>query len=256
MKIATWNVNSVRAREERLLAFLDRHEPDIVCLQELKAETNTSPYSALDEAGYYCAVYGQKTYNGVAILSRVKPEEVESGWPEGPYDMQARLIAATYGDVRVVCIYVPNGKTIESDAYAYKLDWLGRLQRFLARPQQAGRPLLVCGDYNVAPGDEDIAFPERWQNTVLTHSDVRKAFEMLKSGDLTDLIREKTDPPGPYSWWDYRRLAFPKGDGIRIDHILASPDMVKACTKTWVDRDERKGTKPSDHAPVFAEFDR
>ncbi len=256
MLIATWNINSIRAREERLLAFLQRHDPDVVCLQELKAETERFPYAALDEAGYYCAVYGQKTYNGVAIVSREKPEDVESGWPDGPYDMQARLISATIGGVRLVCIYVPNGKTVESDAYAYKLEWLQRLKGYLDRPEQSGLPLIVCGDYNIAPRDEDIAFPERWQNTVLTHEEVRERFDGLLQRGLVDVVRLKNDPPGPFSWWDYRRLAFPKGDGVRIDHILATPELGEGCSAAWVDRDERKGSKPSDHAPVMARFDR
>lgn len=256
MKIVCWNINSIRARQERLLALLERHNPDVVCLQELKVETDAFPYAELDEAGYYCAVHGQKTYNGVAILSREKPEEVESGWPDGPHDMQSRLIAATFGEIRVVCVYVPNGRTVGSAPWSYKLDWLDRLGRYLSREQQADGPLMVCGDFNVAPSDdEDIAFPERWQNTVLTHDDARKAFFKLLDSGLVDLVRAKNDPPGPFTWWDYRQLAFPKGDGVRIDHILVSSDLQSACSEAWVDRDERKGKKPSDHAPVLAVFD-
>jgi len=150
---------------------------------------------------------------------------------------------------------VPNGKTVDSEAYGYKRDWLVRLDNYLKREEQADRPLLLLGDYNIAPSDDDIAFPERWQNTVLTHKDVRDAWRRLVDGGLVDIVRSKNEPPGPYSWWDYRRLAFPKGDGIRIDHILGTPDMRDKCIEAWVDRDERKGAKPSDHAPVMARFE-
>jgi exodeoxyribonuclease-3 len=254
MKLATWNVNSIRAREERLIAFLDRHAPDLVCLQELKTTTEDFPYEAVERAGYVAAVYGQKTYNGVAILSKKPLDEVLVGWPNGPEEAQARLIAATWEEIRVVCVYVPNGKTVGSESWAYKLDWLKRLKTYLARKEWAGMPKVVCGDFNVAPSDEDAAFPAIWAESVLCHPEGRSAYTALANG-WVDVVRRHQDAPGPYTWWDYRQLAFPKGDGLRIDHILAAPDLADRSTGAWVDREERKGHKPSDHAPVLCTFD-
>lgn len=252
--VASWNINSIRARQERLLDWLERRRPDVVCLQETKCTDDQFPFDELRTAGYEAQVLGQPTYNGVAILTREPATDIDRGLPGDDDDTQARFIAADVGRLRVVNIYVPNGKAVGTDKYAYKLAWLERLEAWLAGALADGRPLVVCGDYNIAPDNGDAAFPDRWADSVLCHGDVRAAFERLRSLGLRDPVREQHEPPGPFTWWDYRRLAFPKGDGLRIDHILATGAVADACTDTEVDRDERKGEKPSDHAPVLARF--
>lgn len=255
MRVATWNVNSVRSRQDRLLAFLDRHGPDVLCLQELKTTDEQFPYDELNAAGYHGAAYGQKTYNGVAIVSRLGPEDVRRGMDDGVEDPEARLIAARFDDLHVVSVYVPNGRTTDNPAYAYKLRWLARLRKYLESRHRPDDKILVCGDFNVAPADLDVARPDEWAGSVLCHDEARQAFEELKSWGLADLLRQQKPNDAVYSWWDYRMLGFPKGNGLRIDHILGTETIARACTDAWVDREERKGKKPSDHAPVVAEFE-
>jgi len=254
MKIATWNVNSVRARFERLMAFLAREQPDVLCLQELKVSDNEFPRLELEAAGWHTAVHGQKTYNGVAIVARTAPQDVRVGLGDDVDDDEARLIAATVQGVRVISAYVPNGKVVGSDKWAYKLDWLQRLGAHLARHYTTAQPLALCGDFNVAPEDRDVARPEEWRDTVLTHEDARERLRSLMAWGLVDAIRLHHSGDGPWSWWDYRMLGFPKGNGLRIDHILVTPPLAARCTGASVDRDERKGKLPSDHAPVLAVF--
>lgn len=251
--VATWNINSIRARLDRLVAWLERRQPDIVCLQETKCTEDQFPWDEVRAAGYEAAVLGQPTYNGVAILTRTPAEDVVRGMP-GSDDPQARMIAASAGGIRVVNVYVPNGKSVGTDKYDYKLAWLGHLERWLAEETEDGRPLVLCGDFNIAPSDEDAAFPDQWASSVLCHDDVRAAWTRLTAMGLRDLVREHHDPPGPYTWWDYRQLGFPRGDGLRIDHLLATSAAADRCIGAEVDRDERKGEKPSDHAPVLARF--
>lgn len=254
MRIVSWNVNSVRARLDRLLAFLDRHEPDVVCLQELKVPDEDFPRKAVEAAGYRAAVHGQRTYNGVAILSRVEAGDVRAGMADGTLDEQARLIAATVEGIRVVNVYVPNGQTVGSDKWEYKLAWLERLRGWFERECRPEAPLVLCGDFNVAPDDRDAAQPADWADSVLCHDGARAALRRVTDWGLVDTVRLHHVGPGPYTWWDYRMLAFPKGNGLRIDHILTTSGLAERCSAVWVDRDERKGTKPSDHAPVIAEF--
>jgi len=255
MKIATWNVNSIRSRLERLLAWLEKARPDVVCLQELKVTDDAFPAEEIREAGYYAVVHGQKTYNGVAILARAEPTGVERGLDDGVDDPQARLIAAELGGVRVVNVYVPNGQAVGSEKHAYKLAWMQRLRRYLDQRHDPAAPLVLCGDLNVAPDDADVAVPELWAGSVLCDPATRAAFESLRGWGLVDVFRQRHPEGGVYSWWDYRMLAFPKNDGLRIDHILATEPLARRCTDAMVDRDQRKGTKPSDHAPVVATFD-
>lgn len=252
--LVSWNINSVRARTERLVAWLGRHEPDILCLQEIKCRDEQFPHEEIQALGYRAAVYGQPTYNGVAILTRTPVTVVERGLPGDESDEQARFLAIDTHGLRVVNIYVPNGKSVETDKYAYKLAWLGRLQTWLASQVSDGKPLVVCGDYNIAPTDEDAAFPDAWAGSVLTHADVRNAWNELTGLGLVDLVRKHHSGPGPFTWWDYRQLGFPRNDGLRIDHHLATPAAAERCTAAVVDRDERKGDKPSDHAPVVVSF--
>jgi exodeoxyribonuclease-3 len=254
MKIATWNVNSVRARLDRLLAWLGRTQPDVVCLQELKTREEAFPYEAIKEAGYHAAVFGQKTYNGVAILSRIEPQNVWRGMDDGPEDPQARFLAAQIGEIQVLSAYVPNGQMVGSEQYAYKLDWLRRLRAFLTRHFTPEMPLVLCGDFNVARDERDVADPAAWEETVLYHPTSRTALEELLSWGLVDIHRQQHPEGRLYSWWDYRMLAFPKNDGLRLDYIFTTPSLANSCTSAEIDRQERKGEKPSDHAPVVAVF--
>ncbi|HSM51523.1 MAG TPA: exodeoxyribonuclease III [Thermoanaerobaculia bacterium] len=253
MRIATWNVNSVKARQERLLALLARHRPDIVCLQELKTEAARFPSEALREAGYHAAVLGQKTYNGVAILARDEPRDVETGFGDGGDESQARLVAATVGGLRVASLYVPNGKEVGSEKWPYKLAWLGRLAAWVGR-QPAGPPLVLCGDLNIAPEERDVANPAAWAGSVLCHPEVRAAWAELLAAGFVDAFRLHHPEGGHYTWWDYRMLGFPKNDGLRIDHVLLAAPLAPRCAGAFVDRDERKGKLPSDHAPVFVDL--
>ena len=255
MKIATWNVNSVRARFERLMAFLAREQPDVLCLQELKVTDSEFPRLELEAAGWHAVVHGQKTYNGVAIVARTEPDEVRIGLGDEVTDGEARLIAATVRGVRVISAYVPNGQVVGSDKWAYKLGWLARLGGHLARHYGTEQPLALCGDFNVAPADQDVAFVEKWRDSVLCHEDARARLREVVAWGLTDAIRMHHHEVGPFTWWDYRMLGFPKGNGLRIDHILMTPPLAARCTGATVDRDERKGKLPSDHAPVIAVFD-
>jgi len=254
VKIATWNVNSVRARLERVLSWLRKEEPEILCLQELKCRDEHFPYLPFEEIGYRCAVYGQKTYNGVAILGRTEPREIKRGMNDGTEDPEARLISASFGDVRVLSAYVPNGRVVGSDAYDYKLAWLDRLRRHLERHWSPEERLVLCGDFNVAPDDTDVAHPEMWAETVLCHEEARRALRQVVDWGLSDILRLRHPEGGVFTWWDYRLLSFPKNDGLRLDHIFATKPLAAVSQHAWVDREERKGKKPSDHAPVLAVF--
>lgn len=252
--VVTWNVNSLRVRKDRVLAFLKRHAPDVVCLQELKMEDAKYPRAELEDAGYHSAVHGQKTYNGVAILSRQPIENVSTGFLDGVEDDHARFVIGTIAGMRIASAYFPNGGELTSSKYAFKLLWMKRLREYLNKHENAEGRLLLCGDYNVAIDELDIAKPENWQNTVLTSDTVRDALAHIRDWGFVDTFR-KHHPEGKiYSWWDYRQLAFPKNDGLRIDHIYATKALADVCTAASVDRDERKGEQPSDHAPVMATF--
>lgn len=255
MLVASWNVNSIKARLERALTWLAKVSPDVVCLQELKVTDNNFPFDELRAAGYHAAVHGQKTYNGVAILSRSEPEDIISGFDDDDDDTQARAITARIDGCRILSLYIPNGQSVGSDKWEYKQRWYRRLREFLEREFRTDEPLLLCGDFNVAPTHADVANPEKWADSVLFHPEARAMLQSITDFGLTDTMRIHHVGQGPYSWWDYRMLAFPKGDGVRIDHILATKPMADRCTNAWVDRDERKGKKPSDHAPVLATFD-
>ena len=255
MKLATWNLNSIRAREDRLLRWLAAVGPDVVCLQELKVTEDAFPSDTLQALGYRATVHGQRTYNGVAILSRAEPEEVERGFGDGGDDLQARLVAARVGGVRVVSAYVPNGGEVGSDKWAYKLEWLRRLRAFLDRRFAKGDLVAVGGDMNVAPEARDVYDPPAWEKTVLFHPEARAALESVRAWGLVDGFRLHHQAPGFYTWWDYRMLAFPKNRGLRIDHVFLSEPLAAKCTSALIDRQERKGKQPSDHAPVIVDLD-
>ncbi len=253
--LVTWNVNSIKARHERFMAWLESRSPDVVCLQELKVVDEVFPRDEVESAGYNVAVFGQKTWNGVAILSRDEISDVVCGMDDGVDDPQSRVIAATTFGMSVVGVYVPNGKSVGSDKWEYKMEWMRRFRAMLDRRYSADDELVVCGDINIAPADEDAARPEKWAPSVLCDPDGRAALDKILEFGLADVVRMHNDAPGPFTWWDYRMLAFPKGDGLRIDHIFATETLAARSTGAWVDREERKGKKPSDHAPVFAEFE-
>ncbi len=250
LTVATYNVNSIRARVDRVLAWLGRAACDVVCLQELKVTNEEFPRDAFESAGWHCAVHGQRTYNGVAILSRTPLTGVTAGLGDGAHDPEARLLAAHVAGVRIVSAYIPNGQSVGSEKWAYKLAWLGRLRAWLERSASPEDPLVLAGDFNVAPEDRDVARPDEWRDTVLCHPDARAAFHTLLDWGLVDSIRLHHHADGPYTWWDYRMLGFPKNNGLRIDHILVTRDLGRRCRDAYVVRDERKGKQPSDHAPV------
>jgi exodeoxyribonuclease-3 len=254
VKLATWNVNSIRAREERLLRWLGATQPDVVCLQELKVVEDAFPLLALRALGYHAAVHGQKTYNGVAILARSEPSEVERGFADGGDDSQARLVAARVGELRVVSAYVPNGQEVGSEKWAYKLEWLRRLRAWFDRRFRPTERIVLCGDFNVAPEARDVCDPVAWEPSVLFHPEARAALESVRAWGLVDAFRLHHQAPGFYTWWDYRMLAFPKNQGLRIDHVFVSEPVAATCRAALIDRNERKGKQPSDHAPVVVEL--
>ncbi|MBI5610066.1 MAG: exodeoxyribonuclease III [Deltaproteobacteria bacterium] len=254
MRIATWNVNSVRIRQERLLAWLGRHQPDLLCLQELKAVEAEFPWQAVADAGYQAAVVGQKTYNGVAVLTKQPCEVLAKTWTHGDEDPQARLLDVRFGGVRVLSLYVPNGSEVDSDKFVYKRAWLDRLIDHLERTARPDELLALCGDFNIAPTDLDARNPAAWRDSVLCCDAIRGDWQRLLGWGLTDVVRQIHPTERLYSWWDYRNLGFIKNDGLRIDHVLATAPLAALAQTAFVDRDERKGGKPSDHAPVVVDF--
>ena len=256
LRVASWNVNSIRVRRERLLLWLEAQRPDVLCLQELKATEAQFPFEAVRAAGYDGPVLGQKAYNGVAILARpgVALEDVRAGLDDDADDPSARLLSARAGDTRIITVYVPNGQVVGSDKYAYKLEWFRRLRVYLERHHRTSEPMILCGDFNVAPEPRDVERPKEWERSVLFHADVRAALREVMAWGLTDTFRLHHEEGGFYTWWDYRMLSFPKNDGLRLDLILATTPLARRCTETSIDRNERKGKLASDHVPVLATF--
>ena len=254
MKIASWNVNSLRKRLDRLVGWLGAFGPDVVCLQETKCTDDQFPTASIRDAGYHAVFHGQKSYNGVAILAREEPRDVRAGFDDEADDAQARVIAATVGDVRVYSIYAPNGQAVGAPAYDYKMDWYQRLTRSLREREPALDRVAVCGDFNVAPDDRDVHDPALWRDSIMCSDGERAAFQALGEIGLADALRLVHPEPGLYSWWDYRMLAFPKNRGLRIDAILAGRALAVSVVDAGIDREMRKGPEPSDHAPVWAEF--
>jgi len=253
MTVVTWNANSIRARLERFLRWIREHQPDVVALQELKAQDTDFPWQNLADLGYAAAVFGQKTYNGVAIVARSPITGPLRGIPDGIADADARWISGTTNGVRVISAYFPNGQETKSDKYAYKLTWIRRLRDWLCA-DGLREPTVLCGDFNIVSDALDAAHPDQWEGSVLFNNEVCGLFRELLDAGLVDVFRQKHPEGRLYSWWDYRALSFPKNDGLRLDYILATPDLAARCEDAWVDRDQRKGEKPSDHAPVWANF--
>jgi exodeoxyribonuclease-3 len=256
MKLITWNVNSIRQRLPRLLALLQRHRPHLVCLQETKVVDQSFPFAALEQSGYHAAVFGQKGYNGVALLARQPLAAVARGFEEEPTPGEARVIAGRLGDLQLVNVYVVNGKSPGSEAFAVKLRWLEALRRWIERQFDPGQPLVIAGDFNVAPDDRDVHDPELWQGRLLCTDDERLRLRALCDWGLSDLFRLHHDAGGHFSWWDYRQGAFRRDRGVRIDLLLGTAPIAARCVVAKIDRAERDPGngegKPSDHAPVIA----
>jgi len=254
LTIATWNVNSLRVRLAQVLDWLATHQPDVLALQETKLSDPEFPGEALAMAGYQTAFAGQKTYNGVAILAREPLVDVVTDLP-GLDDSQRRVLGATVAGIRILNLYVPNGQSVDSDKYRYKLDWLDRLCAFVGEELQRHPALVVLGDFNIAPQDRDVHDPVAWAGKVLCSEPERVAFRRLLDAGLVDTFRQFEQPEHTFSWWDYRAAGFRRNYGLRIDHVLASRQLAERCRSCQVDRTPRKLERPSDHAPVVAVFD-
>lgn len=259
MRIATWNVNSVRQRLDHLVAWLKERSPDIVCLQEIKCMDEAFPREPLEALGYNVAVHGQKTFNGVALLSKLRFDEVAPGLIGDDSDVQARfleaLVSTKTGVLRVVSLYLPNGNPPTTEKYPYKLNWMDRLINFSRERLKLEEPLLLCGDYNVIPAAADAKRPEAWVNDALFLPSTREKFRSLINLGLTDAVRAVSDSDDLFTFWDYQAGAFQKNDGIRIDHLLMSPQATDRLIDAGIDKHVRGWEKPSDHVPVYVDLD-
>jgi exodeoxyribonuclease-3 len=253
-RIATWNVNSLRARLDHVVRWLDSARPDVLAVQETKVEDTQFPQEAFARLGYHLSLSGQKTYNGVAVFSREAPRQVMT---DNPFfsDPQRRTLAVAFADCLVLDVYVPNGAEVGSEKYAYKLAWLEGLRRWLETLLAAQPRLVLLGDFNVAPDDRDVHDPVAWREKILCSTPERDALKSLLSLGLTDTFRLHEPAGGHYSWWDYRAAGFRRNLGLRIDLILASAPLAGRCTRTEILREPRGWERPSDHAPVMADFD-
>jgi exodeoxyribonuclease III len=253
VKVATWNVNSLKVRLDHVLDWLRREQPDVLGLQETKLKDDSFPVDAFRSLGYYCIFSGQAAYNGVAIVAREPPDSVvvEIG---GFEDSQKRVLGATFGPLRFWNLYVPNGQSVESEKYRYKLEWLAALRGLLAAELAQHPLLLVGGDFNIAPEDRDVHDPVAWEGRVLCTPAERAALAAIRELGLSDVFRLFEQPPQTFSWWDYRAGAFRRNQGLRIDLLLGSGRLSKACTGCRIDAAPRRLERPSDHVPVVAEF--
>lgn len=253
MILASWNVNSIRVRLPQVLEWLAAQQPDILCLQETKVPDEEFPFDAFLQAGYHAIASGQKTYNGVAILSKQAATDVVAD-AAGIDSEQRRLLAASYNGIRVVNVYVPNGSEVGSEKYAYKLGWLSGLETYLKSEIEKSPGLVLLGDFNIAPEDRDVHDPEVWRGSVLVSDAERAALAELTDLGLVDVFRLFEQAPESYSWWDYRAAAFRRNNGLRIDLILCTKELAQQCQRSWIDKEPRQLERPSDHAPVVAEF--
>ena len=254
MKIATWNVNSMNVREPHVIEWLQAHDPDVLVLQEIKQITEKFPAEALQAIGYHSIASGQKTYNGVAVISKTPAVDPVFDFPDLD-DPQRRILASTVNGIRIIDLYIPNGSEVGSDKYAYKLGWLDSLRRFLEAELKAHEKLVVLGDFNIAPADADVHDPEKWGEAILCSPAERKALTDFYELGLSDVFRKFDHPEKTFSWWAYRAKGFRRNAGLRIDLILTSDVMTERCTASYVDKEPRGWERPSDHAPVVAEFE-
>jgi len=258
MRIATWNVNSVNARLETVLRWFEEAAPDVACLQEIKCVDEKFPTEAFERLGYNVAVHGQKTYNGVALISKTPLEDVRCGLPGDPEDEQARYIEAVVSGprpVRVGCLYLPNGNPVTTDKFAYKLGWIARLNAHARELLTWEEPFVLLGDYNVIPERRDAELPDNWTGDALFQPESRAAFRALKNLGLTEAFLEADGTVGAYTFWDYQAGAWQRNNGIRIDHALLSPQAADLLTGVSIHRDVRSWEKPSDHVPLMVELD-
>jgi exodeoxyribonuclease-3 len=253
MKVASWNVNSIRVRLDQVLDWLDAEQPDVLGLQEIKMQNDAFPVDAFREAGYHCSINGQKTYNGVALLAKAEAGDLHLDMPDFD-DPQKRVIAGTFGDSRVINLYVPNGQSVGSDKYEYKLGWLEALAIWLQRELAEHDKVVVMGDFNIAPDDRDVHAPEEWQDRILCSDAERAALQKLLAAGLQDSFRLFDQPENTFSWWDYRAAGFRRNRGLRIDLLLVSEGIATACKQSKIDMEPRALERPSDHAPVWIEY--
>jgi exodeoxyribonuclease-3 len=253
MKIATWNVNSLKVRLPHVLEWTAANSPDVLVLQEIKQVTEAFPAEEFAAAGYHAIASGQKTYNGVAVISKSAAKDAATDFP-GFEDPQRRILASTVNGVRIINLYVPNGSEVGSDKYDYKLAWLAALKAFLQDEMKKHERLVVLGDFNIAPEDGDVFDPVKWGDGILCSPAERAALGELLQLGLTDVYRKFDQPENNFSWWDYRAAGFRRNAGLRIDLILTSDAMTKNCTASYIDKEPRAWERPSDHAPVVAEF--
>lgn len=258
MKIATWNINGVKARLETALTWLGEASPDIACLQEIKSVDEGFPSERFEELGYNVATHGQKSFNGVAILSKLPLDEVTRGLPGDDSDEQARyieaLVSTETGAVRIVCLYLPNGNPLGTEKFPYKLAWMDRLEARVRALMAEEIPLIVCGDYNVIPEPRDASRPEAWTGDALFQPESRSRFRALENLGLLDAIRATDQGDGVFTFWDYQAGAWQKNNGIRIDHLLLSPQAADKLERAGIDKHTRGWEKPSDHVPVWVEL--
>lgn len=254
MKVATWNVNSLKVRLPHVLEWMESAGPDVLVLQEIKQTNDDFPVKAFADVGYQAIASGQKTYNGVAVITRRTPRDAVTDFP-GFDDPQRRILASTIGDLRVVNLYVPNGQEVGSDKYAYKLGWLAALGNFLRGELASHEHVIVLGDFNIAPEDRDVYDPVKWGDAVLCSPAERQALSDLLELGFVDVFRRFEQEEKSFSWWDYRAAGFRRNAGLRIDLILASELLAGKCIASYIDREPRTWERPSDHTPVIAEFD-
>lgn len=252
-KIATWNVNSLRVRLPHVQTWMLDVKPDVLVLQEIKMPSEDFPHDVFAEMGYKSVVSGQRTYNGVAVLSRLEATDIVTDIP-GLDDPQRRILCTTINGVRILDLYVPNGESVVSEKYKYKLDWLAKVDAYLKSELKQHSRMVVLGDFNIAPSDIDVHDPKAWENSVLCSQLERQAFQNMLQIGFKDCFRQLAPDEQVYSWWDYRMNAFRRNNGLRIDHILASDDLFSTCKSCHIDKAPRKWERPSDHAPVIAEF--
>ena len=255
MKLATWNVNSILARLPHVQKWLQSEQPDILCLQETKCLDEKFPFEAFTELGYCATVYGQRSYNGVAILTREECAEVQRGYCDDAEGAHARLLAVSVKGLRVMNVYIPNGQSVGSEKYHFKLAWMKRLRDLLDTSYSRESPVVLCGDFNVAPEDRDVHDPRLWQERIMCSQAERDALEKIKAWGFTDAFRLHNEQGGLYSWWDYRAGAFRRNMGLRIDHLWVSEPLVAGSQSARIDATTRTWEKPSDHAPLIAEFE-
>jgi exodeoxyribonuclease-3 len=253
MKLASWNVNSLKVRLPHVLDWLEQQQPDILGLQETKTIDENFPMEEIQAAGYHVAFAGQKTYNGVAVISKTEATDIITDLP-GLDDPQRRVLGATVGDVRFLNLYVPNGSEVGSEKYEYKLDWLDKLAQYVEAQLAQHENFVVVGDFNIAPDDRDVHDPEAWHEKILCSTPEREALQRLIDLGMSDTFRLFEQEEKIFSWWDYRAAGFRRNLGLRIDLVLSSPAMTELCTASYIDKEPRKLERPSDHAPAVAEF--